>query len=119
MATVTAPPSAEGAPVSRVVRTHRAAAAPRPAHQYTLAEELASLDRIRAQLDNPPKALAAAARHAKKFTNGALIPERELLELEALLREGRTAEARKLAKRMTSTEGFPYRTQVSQLLATY
>lgn len=108
------PAQAEPTPAPRSVR-----APARAAHEYTLAEELTSLDRIRAQLDTPPKALALAARHAKKFTNGALIPERELLELEALLREGRTDEARKLAKRMTSTDGFPYRAQVSQLLATY
>lgn len=123
-----APPLAtapgQTAPRTAAARTAReAAAGPRaqnaaPLPAPTLAEELASLDRIRSKLAAPASALAAAEAHAKRFRNGALIPERELLQLEGLLRAGQVARAQKLAKHM-SEPSYPYRAQALQLLAHY
>jgi hypothetical protein len=92
----------------------------KPQAAATLAEELRSLAQIRSEMQNPARALAAVERHAKRFTAGALIPERELLELEALLKLGQTARARRVAARLTSGPGpHPYRAQAMQLVAEY
>jgi hypothetical protein len=97
-----------------------AQAAPNPRAQDTLAEELRSLDRIRSEMRDPARALAAAERHAKRFPAGALVPERELLQLEALLRAGQTVRARGLVTRLTSPSvQHPYRAQALQLLSEY
>jgi hypothetical protein len=93
-----------------------AAPEPKPRAPVTLAEELRSLARIRSEMHNPTRALAAAARHAKRFPAGALVPERELLQLEALLKAGQAARAQRLAARLTGAD-HPYRAQALQLLA--
>ena len=68
----------------------------------TLAAELALLDEARAQLPaSPSAALAVLDRHRARFPNGALTLEADLVRVEALVTAGRTAEARKLAARLT------------------
>jgi hypothetical protein len=105
-------------PASRSTAAGPRAANAAPVSAPTLAEELASLDRIRSKMATPASALAAAAAHATRFRNGALIPERELLQLEGLLRAGRIARAQQLSKHM-SAPSYPYRAQALQLLANY
>ncbi|HEY0468635.1 MAG TPA: hypothetical protein VGC79_30785 [Polyangiaceae bacterium] len=57
-------------------------------------EEFALLARAQAVLArNPGLALALASDHERNFPNGALVQERELVAIDALLRLGRRAEA--------------------------
>jgi hypothetical protein len=44
--------------------------------------------------NDPDDALALAAKHARRFPNGFLAQEREVIAIEALVRKDRTAEAR-------------------------
>jgi hypothetical protein len=91
-----------------------------PVPRPTLAEELASLDRIRGQLQNPEQAALAVRRHAAVFRDGALIPERQLLELEIALRSADLPKVRRLSKPMTKANStFPYRARALKLLADY
>lgn len=59
------------------------------------------LERARslAQSD-PAAALSELSRHEKEFGSGALRLEREFLKITALVRQGRRAEARELARRL-------------------
>ncbi|HYQ02892.1 MAG TPA: hypothetical protein VER96_29675 [Polyangiaceae bacterium] len=57
-------------------------------------EEFALLARSQAALaSNPGLALALTSDHERNFPNGALVQERELVAIDALLRLGRRAEA--------------------------
>lgn len=98
----------------------RSSKPPKPA-ELGLAEELRQLEQIRQRLRvSPASALTEADTHARRFPHGTLGPERELLRVDALLRLGRDAEARKLAERMLAApEGHPYRTQIEKLLAVH
>jgi hypothetical protein len=61
----------------------------------SLAQETAMLERARGSLDHDPAdALAELDAHAKRFPNGVLATERELLVVETLRRLGRIREAR-------------------------
>jgi len=63
-------------------------------------DEFALLARAQAALaPNPGLALALASDHERKFPNGALVQERELVAINALLRLGRRAEASARAAR--------------------
>jgi len=63
-------------------------------------DEFALLARAQAALaPNPGLALALASDHERKFPNGALVQERELVAIGALLRLGRRAEASARAAR--------------------
>jgi hypothetical protein len=105
---------------AREPSANAADAEPKPQGPATLAEELRSLAGIRSEMQNPARALAAVERHAKRFPAGSLVPERELLELEALLKGGQALRARRLAARLTSPAGHhPYRAQAVQLMAEY
>lgn len=83
----------------------------------SLSEELKGLDRIRQTMAQPTRALAAVERQARRFPDGALVPERELLQLEALYKAGRIEKAEQLGKRMTSEGAHPYRAQALRLMA--
>jgi hypothetical protein len=48
---------------------------------------------------NPSEALALCNDHAKRFPNGMLVQEREVIAIEALVKTGRTDEARRRADR--------------------
>lgn len=88
-------PSAVPAPRARVVAEPAAASSVARAGDTadTLSREVALLDRARASSD-PATSLAILAEHARTFPNGKLAPEREVFAIEALLRAGRTDEAR-------------------------
>ena len=66
----------------------------------------------------PP--LAAADAHERRFPNGALAEERELLRIEALFRLDRDREARARAAALTASRaGRAYQVQVQRLIARY
>jgi hypothetical protein len=65
----------------------------------TLAAEIALLEEARRSLANDPTTtLAKVAEHRARFAKGGLSSERDLLELDALRRTGRTTEARARAQ---------------------
>ena len=106
-----AAPRAQTAPraPARPVDTARAAGG--------LMEELRQLEAIRRKLPSEPeRALGAIAQHARRFPQGALGPERELLRIEALQRLGRADEARRAAEKALAGE-HPYAVQIRQLMA--
>lgn len=111
------PPSA-AEPVSPPRTAGRAKRAQAKPAELGLAEELRQLELIRQRLrGSPAQALSEADAHARRFPHGTLGPERELLRVDALLRLGREAEARRLGARMLAApEGHPYRAQLEKLL---
>jgi hypothetical protein len=69
----------------------------------TLSAEAALLEHARRQVRSAPAlALADAAAHATRFPRGQLVSERTLIQIEALHRLGRDAEARALANKISS-----------------
>jgi hypothetical protein len=72
-----------------------------PPRRSELAEERALLDPARAALarGDAVSALAATRVHEQRFANGALTEEREAIGIQALVLEGRVAEARARAAR--------------------
>jgi hypothetical protein len=83
-----------------------------------LSAEAALLETARAQLrSSPSTALAIAAQHAARFPGGQLASERTLIQIEALHRAGRDAEARALARGLLGGAGAGmYAERVRQLL---
>jgi TolA-binding protein len=81
--------------------------------------ELALLNEAHAALaQNPASALAPLRKHASRFPQGALRPEREFLLADALFRAGRLAEARAQIKRARPVlAGTPYRARLDALEA--
>lgn len=127
IASIAAVPSLPLPPIVESVEPPKPQPAPRapasarpPALRPTLAEELASLDRIRSQMQTPVQAAVAVRRHAAVFRDGALIPERQLLELEIALRTDQTAKVKRLSKLMTRENStFPYRARALKLLSDF
>jgi hypothetical protein len=110
------PPLATPAPLAPTRANARETAPARAT--ASLAEELRSLERIRSHMSEPQRALTMAERHAQKFAGGSLVPERELLQLEALLKAGQLARAQRLADRITTdAANHPYRAQALRLMA--
>jgi len=71
-----------------------------------LAEESTLLEQARRALDaTPARTLTLVREHAKRFPTGQLGAERNLLEVDALYRLGRHAEARALAERLLARGG--------------
>jgi hypothetical protein len=66
-----------------------AAPAPAPSEAALLLSARRALDR------DPAAALALTDEHARRFPAGTLVPEREILAIEALARLGRSSEARR------------------------
>lgn len=84
-----------------------------------LAEESLLLERARQALGGAPeRALALTREHAARFPNAQLGAERNLIEIEALARSGRRAEARALGERLLarSTDDL-YAERVRRLLS--
>ena len=84
----------------------------------TLSAEAALLEQARREMRNAPAvALAIAAEHAQRFPHGQLGAERTLIQIEALHRLNRDAEARSLARGLLSGSGSGlYAERVHQLL---
>jgi hypothetical protein len=65
--------------------------------------EIGLLQEAQAALrDSPTTALALADRHASRFASGALVQEREVIAIEALLKLNRSGEARERGARFLS-----------------
>jgi hypothetical protein len=56
--------------------------------------------------NDPDDALALAAKHARRFPNGFLAQEREVIAIEALMKKNRTAEAR--ARAAAFAQKYPH-----------
>jgi len=84
----------------------------------TLSAEAALLEQARRQMRAAPDvALAIAAEHAARFPRAQLASERTLIQIEALHRLGRDAEARALASQLLGGSGAGlYAERVHQLL---
>ena len=81
------------------------AAFPDIAEPPGLAEETAFLERARRALKtDPPFALLLVREHPRRFPRGQLGAERSLIEIEALYRSGRHAEARALAEQKLAAD---------------
>jgi hypothetical protein len=83
-----------------------------------LAEESALLESARRALSGSPElTLARVREHSRRFPRGQLASERALLEIDALYRLGRRAEARALAERRLAQGGDDlYTARVRRLL---
>jgi len=84
----------------------------------SLSAETALLEQARRQMRSAPAlALGVAAQHASRFPRGQLTSERTLIQIEALHRLGRDAEARSLARSLlSSAHSGLYSERVHQLL---
>lgn len=73
---------------------------------HALRDEVALLDQARAAIasGNTAAALSALDRHKREFPRGFLSSEAEVLRVEALVKAGRTAEARAQGERLLSRE---------------
>ena len=86
-------------PVTPITNAAPSALAP-PARQDETTTEIAILEDSQDALQsNPARALAQVDRHAARFPHSALAQEREVIAIEALLRLGRSDEARLRAAR--------------------
>lgn len=116
------PPAPRPAPEAEVIQvepetivnpTPTLPAAPAVSAAGTLSAEAALLERARRELRGAPElALAIAGEYAQRFPRGQLASERTLIQIEALHRLGRDAEARQLSR------GLPglYAERVERLL---
>ncbi|HYQ14848.1 MAG TPA: hypothetical protein VEQ58_03795 [Polyangiaceae bacterium] len=84
----------------------------------TLSAEAALLEQARGRMRSAPsQALAMAAEHARRFPRGQLASERTLIQIEALHRLGRDAEARTLSRSLLGGEsGRLYAERIARLL---
>lgn len=84
----------------------------------TLSAEAALLEQARRQMRAAPAvALSVAAEHAQRFPRGQLTSERTLIQIEALHRLNRDAEARALGRSLVGAAGAGlYAERVHQLL---
>jgi hypothetical protein len=97
----TAPSATHSVVPSAAPGTGRPPKAVPPPADDTLEREVALLERARSVLDaDPAAALGVLEEHARRFPQGKLSVERELLALDTLQRLGRTGEARERARRL-------------------
>jgi hypothetical protein len=89
-----------------------------PASGHSLAEETEFLERARRTLKTDPAfAVLLVREHGVRFPRGKLGAEQSLIEIEALYRSGRHAEARALAERkLAGGSGDLYAERVRSLL---
>jgi len=118
------PPSQEAQPVAEAPPPQLnpapglPVASPSGSSAGTLAAEAALLEQARREMRAAPSvALSVAAEHAQRFPRGQLTSERSLIQIEALHRLQRDAEARALARRLLGGAGSGlYAERVHQLL---
>jgi len=113
-----APPALMAAPPPSVNPTPSLPAAPIASGAGTLSLEAALLERARGAMRSEPSlSLSIAAEHAQRFPRGQLASERALIQIEALHRLGRDAEASKLARSvLAGPSAGLYRERVQRLL---
>jgi hypothetical protein len=92
--------------------------APSTSSGASLAAEAQLLEQARREMRTAPDvALHIAAEHAQRFPRAQLASERALIQIEALHRLGRDAEARALAQRISGgSAGGLYAERIKQLL---
>lgn len=124
----TTEPAASAAPAEPLKSATRAPDAPPPPHVEeasapagkvdSLAEEAAMLEPARAALAaDPAGALALTEAYAARFPAGKLGMEREILAIDALVRLGRTAEARARGDALLArAQGGLYAARVKRIL---
>lgn len=114
VASAAAPASSESRAAGRSRATF---SAPTPS-ATTLSAEALLLEQARREMRSAPAvALAIAGEHAQRFPRGQLVSERALIQIEALHRLGRDAEARTLAGALLSGAGAGlYAERVQRLL---
>lgn len=114
------PPVASDSPAPSLARALAITPAPAAsvATPATLARETHLLEKARQLLNSDAaSALSVLNQHEQEFQNGALQVERELLAVDALLRLGRRADARKRAAQLRARNpGSIYERRLSQLL---
>ena len=83
-----------------------------------MSAEAAMLEQARHELSRAPDvALAIAAEHASRFPRGQLGAERVMIQIEALHRLGREAEAQQLARQVLAGKSAElYRERIERLL---
>ena len=111
------PESVASGTLQTPVRSAYVAPATNSAPSANLARETQLLERARQLLGSSPgRALGELAQHQREFPNGALQLEREFLAVDALLRLGRRAEAKKRAAQLRArAPGSIYDRRISQL----
>ena len=92
--------------------------APRPSLD-PLEEETRLIQQAHAQLEaHPDRALALASSHARRFPEGQLAAERELVAIDALARLGRLDQARARAARLDERyPSSPYHARAQRILS--
>jgi hypothetical protein len=107
-------PTVEEAP--QVAQPRPKPTTPRP----TRVDELTLMQRARDALQGDPKAtLKLAEQHARLYPAGVFVQEREVLAINALLRQERSSAAYQRAERFIATHGSsPYAVQLRAMLAT-
>lgn len=121
-------PNTEGAPVRERAARPRAPGVAAPALDVEEADgaepqappaELALLREARGSLRSDPEhALELLALHARHHPRGVFAEEREALAVEALVRAGRSAEARRRADALLAARpGTAHRARIEELLA--
>ena len=101
-------------PVSPPSSRSRAASA-----ESDLSDQIALLDAARSALatGNAARALATVREYQSRYPNGAFRPEAGAVRIEALVKQGRTTEARAAAERFVATHGrTPLADRVARLV---
>ncbi len=85
-------------PVAPPVHASRARVAPASS---TIAEQVAALDRARSALDSgdPARAVRLVDAYESEYPGGAFVQEAEVVRIESFVRQGKTAESERAAKR--------------------
>jgi hypothetical protein len=100
---VPAQPEPEPEPTATSAALAPSLAPPSASSAGSLSAESALLEEARREMRLAPSgALQIAAEHARRFPRGQLAAERTLIQIEALHRLGRDAEARRLASTLSS-----------------
>jgi hypothetical protein len=112
-----APPPAADRPNDETAQKAPARAAAPSASAFGLREDDLLARAKQALSSSPATTLALAEEHARRFPRGALIQEREVIAIQALLALGRRSEAQ--ARGNAFLRAYPtsiYRTKIDQLL---
>lgn len=116
----TAAPAPAATPAPAPIAAPMAATVPSEAPiEGSLAAEIRVLDHARAALDgrNPAAARQALDEHARRFPQGHLRPEAQVLELTLLVRQGKRAAATALATRLLAGQTYrAYEHRIRSLL---
>lgn len=111
-------PLAAGSTPAEVGRTESEDAANAVTLGPSLADELAQIKKARGflQAGDLSGCAGALAEHSRRFSPPRLSTEALVIRVELLLRQGKTAEAKRLAAPLL-TENSPYRARISTLLS--